>query len=125
LNSIIIFNDTKFDRRSNFGDILAKVPPSSQASFQPPQHVLCWGVNNPQEVIMKKFILSLALLGFAGAPALAQEADFMKVDANADGLVSMEEAAAAGWEWTEDQFKTVDVDGDGSLNAEEFAAAAG
>ena len=74
---------------------------------------------------MKKFILSLALLGFAGAPALAQEADFMKVDANADGLVSMEEAAAAGWEWTEDQFKTVDVDGDGSLNAEEFAAAAG
>ena len=74
---------------------------------------------------MKKFILSLALLGFAAAPTMAQEADFMKVDANADGLVSMEEASAAGWTWTEDQFKGADTDGDGSLNATEFATAAG
>lgn len=74
---------------------------------------------------MKKFVLALSILGLAGAPALAQEADFAAVDANADGLVSMEEATAAGWDWTEDQFKAADGDGDGSLNADEFAAAAG
>jgi len=78
---------------------------------------------------MKKLILALSMAGFAAlsaqAPALAQEADFAKVDANADGMVSMEEAAAAGWSWSEDDFKAADADGDGSLNAEEFAAAAG
>ena len=74
---------------------------------------------------MKKLILALSLTGFAALPALAQEADFAKVDANADGMVSMEEAAAAGWTWTEDDFKGADADGDGSLNADEFAAAAG
>ncbi|MGB7285531.1 MAG: hypothetical protein WBC71_01230 [Salaquimonas sp.] len=74
---------------------------------------------------MKKTILALGVLGFAAFPALAQEADFMKVDANADGVVTMEEASAAGWGWTEDQFKGADADGDGTLNAEEFATAAG
>ena len=78
---------------------------------------------------MKKLILALSMAGFAAlsaqAPALAQEADFAKVDANADGMVSMEEAAAAGWAWSEDDFKAADADGDGSLNADEFAAAAG
>lgn len=74
---------------------------------------------------MKKFVLSLALLGFAAAPTFAQEADFMKVDADADGLVTMEEASSAGWTWSEDEFKAADTDGDGSLSTEEFAAAAG
>lgn len=74
---------------------------------------------------MKKTILALAVLGLSGIPALAQEADFMKVDANADGLVSMEEATAAGWTWTEDQFKAADANADGSLDADEFAKAAG
>lgn len=74
---------------------------------------------------MKKTILALSVLGFSTFPALAQEADFTKVDANADGVVTMEEAAGAGWGWTEDQFKGVDADGDGALNPEEFATAAG
>lgn len=72
---------------------------------------------------MKKLILALSFLGFSGVHAMAAEMDMSVVDANADGLVSMEEATAAGWEWTEDQFKSVDADGDGSLNADEFAAA--
>ena len=74
---------------------------------------------------MKKLVLSFALVSFAALPAFAQEADFTKVDANADGLVSMEEASAAGWTWSEDDFKAADADGDGSLKAEEFAAVAG
>jgi len=74
---------------------------------------------------MKKLVLALSILGFSGAHALAQETDFTKVDANADGLVSMEEATAAGWNWTQEQFTAADTDGDGSLNADEFTAAAG
>ena len=48
---------------------------------------------------MKKLVLALSLAGFSilQAPAFAQEADFMKVDADGDGLVTMDEAAAAGW----------------------------
>lgn len=72
---------------------------------------------------MKKFILALSLIGLGAFPALAQEADFATVDADGDGIVSMEEATAAGWTWTEDQFNAADADGDGGLNAEEFAAA--
>ena len=72
---------------------------------------------------MKKVILALGLAGFASAALAAGEMDFAKVDADANGLVSMEEASAAGWEWTEEQFKAADKDADGSLNADEFAAA--
>lgn len=72
---------------------------------------------------MKKLVLALAFAGFASASALAAEMDFAKVDADGNGMVSMEEAAAAGHEWTEEQFKAADKDGDGSLNADEFAAA--
>ena len=74
---------------------------------------------------MKKLVLALSILGFSGAHALAQEKDFTVVDANADGMVSMEEATAAGWTWTAEQFAAADADGDGSLNADEFTAAAG
>jgi EF hand len=81
---------------------------------------------------MKKLILTLAVatLGFAGfaLPSLAQDAakgemDYMKVDANADGSVTMEEATAAGWKWTADQFKAADTDANGSLSADEFVTA--
>ena len=74
---------------------------------------------------MKKLLLALSILGFSGAHALAQEKDFTKVHANADGMVSMEEATAARWTWTAEQFAAADADGDGSLNADEFTAAAG
>jgi hypothetical protein len=72
---------------------------------------------------MKKLILALGLSAFATAAIAAGEADFAKVDANADAAVSLEEATAAGWAWTEEQFKAADTDANGSLSAEEFAAA--
>lgn len=72
---------------------------------------------------MKKVIIALGLAGFASAAFAAGEMDFAKVDADANGMVTMEEATAAGWEWTEDQFKAADTDADGALNADEFAAA--
>jgi EF hand len=95
---------------------------------------------------MKKLILTLGTLtgglmalglvnvglvnvGSAGfGPAIAaeeatKEMDFVKVDANADGKVSVEEAAAAGWVWTPEQFAAADRDSDGSLSADEFVTA--
>lgn len=74
---------------------------------------------------MKKLILALGLVGFAAAPAIAQEMDFATVDADGNSMVSMEEATAAGWTWSEEEFKAADSDGDGSLNADEFKAASG
>ena len=72
---------------------------------------------------MKKLLTAIAALGLATGPALAQMADWQTTDANADGMVTMEEGAAAGYEWTEEQFKAADTDGNGSLSEEEFTAA--
>jgi hypothetical protein len=36
----------------------------------------------------------------------------------------MEEAKAAGWNWTAEQMKAADKDGSGALSAEEFKLAA-
>lgn len=72
---------------------------------------------------MKTLVIALGLVGLAVAPALAQEMEFTVVDADGSGLVSIEEAQAAGWEWSEEEFAEADTDGDEYLNAEEFAAA--
>ena len=69
---------------------------------------------------MKKLFVLLSALGFSGA-ALAQATlpSFEEVDANADGQISMEEAAAIeGLD-----FATADVNQDGALNQEEYTAA--
>jgi Ca2+-binding EF-hand superfamily protein len=73
---------------------------------------------------MKTLIVALGLIGLVAVPAIAAEMDFAKVDADGDGMVTMEEATAAGWEWSAEEFTTADADGDGSLSEEEFAAAA-
>ena len=85
------------------------------------------------ENTMKKLILSLsvATFGFAGlavGPAIAaeeavKEMDFVKVDADANGKVTAEEALAAGWAWTPEQFAAADRDSDGGLSADEFVTA--
>ncbi len=72
---------------------------------------------------MKVLVLALGLVGLAGAPVLAAEMDFAKVDTDGSELVSMEEATAAGWEWSDEEFAAADADSDGFLNAEEFANA--
>lgn len=73
---------------------------------------------------MKMLAIALGIAGLAAAPALAAEMDFAVVDVDNSELVSFEEAIAAGWAWTEEEFAAADTDQDGYLNAEEFAAAA-
>jgi hypothetical protein len=66
-----------------------------------------------------RYLLALAAIGFSGA-VLAQELpSFEEVDTNADGQISMEEAAAIeGLD-----FATADTNQDGALDQEEYAAA--
>ncbi|MGB7285532.1 MAG: hypothetical protein WBC71_01235 [Salaquimonas sp.] len=73
---------------------------------------------------MRKLLVAVALVAMTSVNAFAAEMDFSVVDADADSVVTMEEAVAAGWEWSDEDFSAADVDGDGGLNAEEFAAAA-
>ena len=70
---------------------------------------------------MKKLSIALLALGFTGA-AMAQEApSFEEADANADGMISQEEAAAVeGLD-----FATADSNQDGSLDRSEYEAATG
>jgi opacity protein-like surface antigen len=72
---------------------------------------------------MKKFIVAFTLSTILSSAAIAAEMDFAVIDADGNSLISMEEAGAAGWEWTEEEFTAADADGDGFLNAEEFATA--
>ena len=71
---------------------------------------------------MRILVLALSLAGLAAMPALAAEMEFAIVDADGSGLVSLEEASAAGWEWTDEEFAEADADADGYLNEEEFTA---
>ena len=68
---------------------------------------------------MKKISVMLVDLGFSGA-ALAQGApSFEEVDANQDGMISQEEAAAVvGLD-----FATADTNQDGQLDRSEYEAA--
>ena len=76
---------------------------------------------------MKNVSLSAVFVGFSAVAAFAAshagEKDFAVVDADKNAMVSMEEATAAGWKWSEEDLKAADKDADGNLNAEEFAAA--
>ncbi len=58
---------------------------------------------------------------FITSAGLAAE-DFSKVDANGDGLITMDEAAAGMPELTAGEFHAADANGDGALSLEEFAA---
>ena len=71
---------------------------------------------------MKKlFAIALGAMFMAGVAFAAE--DFATADADNDGQVTVEEAAAAAPEITEEKFKEADANSDGTLSAEEYAAA--
>lgn len=66
-----------------------------------------------------------AILASAFATVALAAGAFTEVDANADGMVTLEELAAAHPDVTEDQFRAADDNGDGVLSQEEYAAMTG
>jgi hypothetical protein len=78
---------------------------------------------NMEQNAMKKIVLtSLFALGLSGA-AMAQAAtDFVSVDTDANGGVSLVEAQVAWPDLTEEAFTAADTDASGELSAEEYDA---
>lgn len=72
---------------------------------------------------MKKLLVAIAALGLTTSAALAQAPEFAAVDTDANGSISMEEGAAAGFEWSEEDFKAADANSDGGLSEDEYKAA--
>lgn len=67
---------------------------------------------------MKKTLMTMTALFSLSLPLAAMEA----VDADDDGLVTLEELQAVHTDITEEQFTALDVNADGSLDADEYAA---
>ncbi|RTR00756.1 EF-hand domain-containing protein [Halomonas nitroreducens] len=69
------------------------------------------------KTLLTSILLAVALLFGAGAVA-DSHAKFSDLDADGNGTLSAEEAAAAGLD-----VKSADADGDGAISEEEFKAA--
>lgn len=72
---------------------------------------------------MKRLSISLFSLGLLAAPALAQEAIPVVVDANGDGVYSADELRVVWVNLSDDDFKIIDTDADGSITDEELRTA--
>lgn len=71
---------------------------------------------------MKPIMISLAAAVALAGAAFAQ-GDASAIDANGDGMMSMEEMQAAYPDLTEETFNAIDANGDGSIDADELSAA--
>lgn len=67
---------------------------------------------------MKKYVIAIAVLGFAGA-AIAQDV----ADVDGDGAYSMEELVAAYPDLTAETYAVIDANADGVVDADELMAA--
>ena len=68
-------------------------------------------------------IVALAATLLLSTAAFAATGDFSKIDANADGKITLEEGMKLHPEWTESAFKALDTNADGSLNELEYETA--
>lgn len=67
-------------------------------------------------------VLAASTLAFASVALADDHATFAKVDADADGQVTLEEGMKVHADWTEEAFKELDKDGSGALSQEEYEA---
>lgn len=67
-------------------------------------------------------ILTLAATLMLSSAALAATGDFGKIDANADGKITLEEGMKLHPDWTAATFKSLDINADGALNELEYSA---
>ena len=68
-------------------------------------------------------IVALAATLLLSTAAFAATGDFSKIDANADGKITLEEGMKLHPEWTESAFKSLDTNADGFLNELEYETA--
>ena len=68
-------------------------------------------------------IVALAATLLLSTAAFAATGDFSKIDANADGKITLEEGMKLRPDWTEAAFKALDANADGSLNELEYETA--
>jgi hypothetical protein len=68
-------------------------------------------------------IAALAATLLLSSAAFAATGDFSKIDANADGKLTLEEGMKLHPDWTESAFKTLDTNADGFLNELEYETA--
>jgi hypothetical protein len=68
-------------------------------------------------------IAALATTLLLSPAAFAATGDFSKIDANADGKITLEEGMKLHPDWTEAAFKALDTNADGSLNELEYESA--
>ena len=68
-------------------------------------------------------IMALAATLLLSSAAFAATGDFGKIDANADGKITLEEGMKLHPDWTAEAFKSLDTNADGFLNDMEYEAA--
>jgi hypothetical protein len=68
-------------------------------------------------------ILTFVATLMVSSAAIAATGDFNKIDANADGKITIEEGMKMHPDWTAEAFKSLDADADGSLNELEYETA--
>ena len=68
-------------------------------------------------------IVALGATLLLSSAAFAATGDFSKIDANADGKITLEEGKTLHPDWTAEAFKALDTNADGSLNELEYETA--
>ncbi len=68
-------------------------------------------------------ILAFAAGLMVSTAAIAATGDFAKIDANADGKITLEEGMKLHPDWTDAAFKSLDTNADGALNELEYETA--
>jgi PRC-barrel domain/EF hand len=74
-------------------------------------------------MIISNRIVTLISSVFLASSAYAATGDFGKIDANADGKITLEEGLALHPDWTSSAFKSLDTNADGFLNQQEYETA--
>jgi hypothetical protein len=77
-----------------------------------------------EKIMTHPRIVALAATLLLSTAAFAATGDFSKIDANADGKITLEEGMKLHPDWTAASFKALDKDGDGALSQAEYNTAA-
>lgn len=72
---------------------------------------------------MIKHLTGLAAVAALITPALAMSTSAQEIDANGDGLLTIEEVQAVNPDVTAESFSAMDMNADGALDADEVKAA--